>query len=376
MLLNVGGVLVFLTGQHEVQMLVKKLSKRFPFPNTSEPTKNDYKLSENSQDESHELFNADIETENDFPVDDFEYLEEEFESDNEEEAVEILGDIIEEKDCPIDEKVQSDSITPLYVLPLYSMLPTKQQLKVFENPPAGCRLAVIATNVAETSLTIPNIRYVVDAGKVKERSYDTYTGVQKFQLKWTSKASSDQRAGRAGRMGPGHCYRLFSSAVFNEYFPEFSVPEIQRVPIEGVVLQMKSMGINQVIGFPFPTPPLHSGLLAAEKLLKNLGALDIMSKNLQISQLGSLMSLLPVSPRYAKMLIVAAKQSEEIFNYIICIVSGLSVGDPFIRDTDLYFDTPKSDKDEKEVNDIIEKEERSKKRGQFFKVMQVTNVTD
>jgi ATP-dependent RNA helicase DHX37/DHR1 len=129
-----------------------------------------------------------------------------------------------------------DLKTPLHVLPLYSLLPTNEQLKVFEDVPDGSRLCVIATNVAETSLTIPGTRYVVDCGRSKERRFDKTTGVQSFEIQWTSKASAAQRAGRAGRTGPGHCYRLFSSAVYETDFPAFSQPEILRMPIEGNLL--------------------------------------------------------------------------------------------------------------------------------------------
>lgn len=141
------------------------------------------------------------------------------------------------------------------------------------------------------------------------------------------------------------------------------------------MLQMKSMGINQVVGFPFPTLPPKDGLVAAEKLLKNLGALDIHSRVLKITELGTLMAQFPVSPRYARMLIVAARQSEMIVPYIICIVAGLSVGDPFIRDSDLFFDHENEDEDDDQTE---EKEERTRKRGKFFKVMHMfagTNPT-
>ena len=114
-----------------------------------------------------------------------------------------------------DEELVDVKDAPLHVLPLYSMLPTEAQLRVFEPPPEGTRLCVIATNVAETSVTIPGVRYVVDCGKSKERKYDVETGVQTFEVDWTSQASAGQRTGRAGRTGPGHCYRLFSSAVFD-----------------------------------------------------------------------------------------------------------------------------------------------------------------
>ena len=97
---------------------------------------------------------------------------------------------------------------PLWVLPLYSLLPSSKQARVFEKPPPNCRLCIVSTNVAETSLTIPNIKYVIDSGKTKTKLYDKVTGVSAYHVTWCSKASANQRAGRAGRIGPGHCYRL------------------------------------------------------------------------------------------------------------------------------------------------------------------------
>ncbi|XP_064113987.1 probable ATP-dependent RNA helicase DHX37 [Macrobrachium nipponense] len=152
---------------------------------------------------------------------------------------------------------------PLYVLPLYSVLPPDKQHMVFQPPPEGTRLCVIATNVAETSLTIPNIKYVVDSGKVKEKVYDKVTGVSMFHVTWTSQASANQRAGRAGRTAPGHCYRLYSSAVFDQDFEKFSKAEIQERPIDDIILIMKSMNLP-VINFPFPTPPDYIQVNIAE----------------------------------------------------------------------------------------------------------------
>jgi ATP-dependent RNA helicase DHX37/DHR1 len=94
-------------------------------------------------------------------------------------------------------------------------------------------------------------RYVVDTGRSKERDFDRANGVSKYEVRWISKASANQRAGRAGRTGPGHCYRLYSSAVFNNVFPKFSPPEMSTAPIEGVVLVMKRMGISKVDIYPF-----------------------------------------------------------------------------------------------------------------------------
>ncbi|CAG2255740.1 DHR1 [Mytilus edulis] len=114
----------------------------------------------------------------------------------------------EDVHAQLGEDLQTGGTTePLYVLPLYSLLSKEKQSKVFDPPPKGCRLCVVATNVAETSLTIPDIKYVVDTGKVKTKFYDKVTGVSTFKITWTSKASGNQRAGRAGRTGPGHCYR-------------------------------------------------------------------------------------------------------------------------------------------------------------------------
>lgn len=134
----------------------------------------------------------------------------------------------------------------LFVLPLYAMLSAAAQLRVFEGVKEGVRLVVVATNVAETSLTIPGIKYVVDTGREKVKNYNSCNGMETYEVQWISKASAAQRAGRAGRTGPGHCYRLYSSAVFNNILPDFSLAEVSKVPIHGVVLLLKSMYIKKV----------------------------------------------------------------------------------------------------------------------------------
>jgi ATP-dependent RNA helicase DHX37/DHR1 len=252
----------------------------------------------------------------------------------------------------------------MHVLPLYSLLPNDQQMLVFRPPPEGHRLVIVSTNVAETSLTIPGIRYVVDSGRSKERTYDHSTGVQSFKVGWISKASAAQRAGRAGRTGPGHCYRLYSSALFEDHFKQFAEPEILRMPIEGVVLQMKAMAIDQVVNFPFPTPPDRQALRKAEQLLSHLGALEaptntrmvngiqqVGSAGGRITDLGKAMAAYPVSPRFAKMLSIGSQHG--CLPYVIAIVACLSVGDPFIHEQSVEaIDEEDDDDDDSEIDEV------------------------
>lgn len=138
---------------------------------------------------------------------------------------------------------------------------------------------------------------------------------------WTSKASADQRAGRAGRTGPGHCYRLYSSAIFNDTFQQFSVPEIQQKPVDDLYLQMKCMNIDKVVNFPFPTAPDLLQLRSAEHRLKTLGALD--KEKGGVTALGRAISKFPVLPRFGKMLALSHQQG--LLPYTICTVAALSV---------------------------------------------------
>lgn len=155
--------------------------------------------------------------------------------------------------------------------------------------------------------------------------------------------------------------------MFESYFEPFSKPEILRVPIPGVVLSMKSMGINQVVGFPFPTPPDRHQLKDAETLLKHLGSLQ---DDLKISPTGKLMANFPIAPRYAKMIVVAAQQAQDVLMYTIAVAAGLSVGELFYRDMELLSDKkPPASDDEAESMDEDEAEARKEKRSQYFKTM-------
>ncbi|KAB2635211.1 ATP-dependent RNA helicase DHR1 [Pyrus ussuriensis x Pyrus communis] len=179
------------------------------------------------------------------------------------------------------------------------MLPAAAQLRVFKDVKEGERLVFVATNVAETSLTIPGIKYVVDTGK-EVKNYNSSSGTKTYEVQWISKASAAQRAGRAGRTGPGHCYSRYSSAAYSNIFPDFSLAEISKVPVDGVVLLMKSMNIDKVSNFPLPTPPDGAALDEAERCLKILQALD---KDGRLTPLGRAMAHYPMSPHHTRMLL-------------------------------------------------------------------------
>ncbi|KAJ5109849.1 ATP-dependent RNA helicase DHR1 [Penicillium argentinense] len=311
-----GGMLVFLTGQQEIRQLSKRLKQTFKPTQRADATQAKVQISANdapleAEDlelGGTEMDNAGVDDESDVEITGLD------EPDDEDEGFDLGEDAMDES-------------TRVHVLPLYSQLPTKEQMKVFEPPPENSRLIILATNVAETSLTIPGIKYVFDCGRSKEKQYDLFTGVQSFQIGWISKASANQRAGRAGRTGPGHCYRMYSSAVYENDFDEYTDPEILRTPIEGIVLQMKSMGLHNVINFPFPTPPSRQGLAKAEKLLKNLGAL---SASGQVTQIGRRLSTYPLSPRFGKMLYIGHQHG--CMPYVIALVAALAVGDLFVAE--------------------------------------------
>ncbi|XP_057804881.1 ATP-dependent RNA helicase DEAH13-like [Salvia miltiorrhiza] len=250
----------------------------------------------------------------------------------------------------------------LHVLPLYAMLPASSQLRVFEEARDGERLVVVATNVAETSLTIPGIRYVVDAGREKVKNYNSSSGMETYEIQWISKASAAQRAGRAGRTGPGHCYRLYSSAAFNNLFPDFSCAEISKVPVDGVVLLLKSMHIGKVANFPFPTPPETSALVEAERCLKVLEALD---ENGRLTALGRAMARYPMGPRHSRMLLTVIQIMQKarkcaranlVLAYAVAAAAALSLSNPFLR----HFEDNRNDADDK--NHAEEADSRGSKK--------------
>ncbi|CAH2087005.1 unnamed protein product [Euphydryas editha] len=188
------------------------------------------------------------------------------------------------------------------ILPLHSGLSLTEQDKVFDYPPEGVRKCIVSTNIAETSVTIDGIRFVVDSGKVKEMSYDSSTKMQRLKEFWISKASADQRKGRAGRTGPGVCYRIYSEEQYSD-MEAFSTPEVSRVPLASLLLLMSSLGVNDVRRFPFIDTPPGEAIEDALLELKQHGAL---TSNEKLTALGKALASLPVDVSLAKALVVAA----------------------------------------------------------------------
>ncbi|KAB2573684.1 putative ATP-dependent RNA helicase DHX35 [Lasiodiplodia theobromae] len=165
----------------------------------------------------------------------------------------------------------------IQALPLYAGLPTDQQMYVFEPTPENTRKVIVATNIAEASVTIEGIVYVIDCGYVKLRAYNPNTGIETLTATPVSKASATQRAGRAGRTKPGKCYRLYTEQAFAS-LPEATVPEIQRSNLAPIILQLKALGIDNIARFDYLTPPPAELIIRALELLYSLGALDDYAK--------------------------------------------------------------------------------------------------
>lgn len=195
------------------------------------------------------------------------------------------------------------SINKLIVAPIYANLPPKEQQKIFEPTPPGARKVVLATNIAETSITIDGIRFVIDPGYVKENVYNPTTGMESLVVMPCSRASADQRAGRAGRVGPGKCYRLFTKWSFYNELQASPTPEIQRTNLSTVVLLLLSMGITDLMHFDFMDPPSSQILIKSLELLYSLGALNAKG---QITKLGRKMAEFPMDPMFCKCLLKSA----------------------------------------------------------------------
>jgi len=333
--LPAGGILCFLTGKQEIVRMVNRLTQKLEPRdrkasdkpqsgryNATSTLSSDVEAGDGFRDMDDEEADGDLFQKEDDEYDDFEDMESNG-IDDVDVAVAAAAATADDDDKR-PKKVR--------ILPLYSMMSAEDQAKVFAPVPEDTRLIVIATNIAETSITIPGISYVVDSGRKKERNYHAGTGIASYDVMWISKAAADQRAGRAGRTGPGHCYRLFSSSVYSRVFDQFAIPEVLIRPLEDIVLAMKTMNVSNVTQFPFPTLPEQSQINAAVRLLANLGCIDISKMEVEggdgkITALGRAVSQLPLGVRYGKMLLVAAQAN--VLDYAITLVAVLSEATPF-----------------------------------------------
>ncbi len=218
------------------------------------------------------------------------------------------------------EALRKHGLRSTEVLPLYARLSPQEQARIFR--PSGLRRIVLATNVAETSLTVPGIRYVIDTGFARISRYSPRSKIQRLPVEAISRASADQRKGRCGRVAEGICIRLYSE---EDYLgrPAFTEPEIQRTNLAAVVLQMKVFGFGEMQSFPFVDPPDSRQVKDAHRVLEEIGALDGLGK---VTRLGRRLARLPVDPRIGRMLLEAAHTG--CLREMLVIGSALSVQDP------------------------------------------------
>ncbi|CAH2033893.1 unnamed protein product [Thlaspi arvense] len=215
-------------------------------------------------------------------------------------------DEIESVERLVKERLQHlpEDSRKLLPLPIFSALSSEQQMRVFAPAPTGFRKVVLATNIAETSITIPGIRYVIDPGMVKARSFDPNKGMESLHVVPASKAQALQRRGRAGREGPGKCFHLYQEREF-EKLEDSTTPEIKRCNLSNVILQLKSLGIDDILGFDFIDKPSRSSIVKALAELRSLGALTDEGK--LEKPVGEQMSRLPLDPVFSRALIWANK---------------------------------------------------------------------
>ncbi|KAL3282275.1 hypothetical protein HHI36_005465 [Cryptolaemus montrouzieri] len=221
-------------------------------------------------------------------------------------------------------------VKELMILPVYANLPSDMQAKIFEPTPPGARKVILATNIAETSVTIDNIIYVIDPGFAKQNHFNSRTGMESLMVVPISKASANQRAGRAGRVAAGKCFRLYTAWSYKHELEDNTIPEIQRINLGNAVLMLKALGINDLVHFDFLDPPPHETLVLALEQLYALGALN---HHGELTKLGRRMAEFPVDPMMAKMLLASEKYncSEEV----VTIAAMLSVnGAIFYRPKD------------------------------------------
>ena len=215
------------------------------------------------------------------------------------------------------------SVPALHVALLFAAMPPEEQMRAFEPAPPGARKVVLATNIAETSLTINGIRYVVDTGLTKRRVYHPRSGVDELVVAPIAVSQATQRAGRAGREGPGKCFRLYCEDVMGSLEPHVT-PELLRTNLSGVVLQLKAMGVDDILSFPFIDPPPREALVRSLELLYALGALG---GDGRLNAVGRKMSRFPLEPMAARAIL--AGHDEACAEDVIAVVSMLTTDNVF-----------------------------------------------
>ncbi|CAF1244026.1 unnamed protein product [Adineta steineri] len=241
------------------------------------------------------------------------------------EEIESANEMLLERTRRLGSKIKE-----LIVLPIYSTLPSDMQIKIFEPAPPGARKVILATNIAETSLTIDGIVFVIDPGFCKQKTYNARNGMEALTITPISKASANQRAGRAGRVAPGKCFRLYTAWAYQHELDENAIPEIQRTNLGNVVLLLKSLGINDLVNFDYMDPPPMETLRLAFEQLYALGALN---HKVELTKLGRRMAEFPLDPMLSKAIL--ASETYKCSSEILTIVSMLSVNNSiFFRPKD------------------------------------------
>ncbi|XP_077569946.1 pre-mRNA-splicing factor ATP-dependent RNA helicase PRP16 [Stigmatopora nigra] len=236
------------------------------------------------------------------------------------EDIEVTSDQI------VERLEELDNAPALAVLPIYSQLPSDLQAKIFQKAPDGVRKCIVATNIAETSLTVDGIMFVVDAGYCKLKVFNPRIGMDALQVYPISQANANQRSGRAGRTGPGQCYRLYTQSAYKNEMLTTTIPEIQRTNLANVVLLLKSLGVQDLLLFHFMDPPPEDNMLNSMYQLWILGALDNTGN---LTPTGRMMVEFPLDPALSKMLIVSCDMGCSAD--ILIVVSMLSVPAIFYR---------------------------------------------
>lgn len=228
----------------------------------------------------------------------------------------------------VEERLKQLNDPPkLSVLPIYSQMPAEQQAKIFEKAAPGVRKVIVATNIAETSLTVDGIMFVVDAGYSKLKVYNPRMGMDSLQVTPISQANANQRSGRAGRTGPGKAYRLYTETAYKNELYIQTIPEIQRTSLANTILLLKSLGVKDLLDFDFMDPPPQETISTSLFELWSLGALDNLG---DLTSLGRRMTPFPMDPPLAK-LIIMASDVYECSEEMLTIVAMLSVANVFYR---------------------------------------------